>query len=106
MANVLNDEKKQRILALGRLASSLWRIQQATGVRRETAGIYLKAVGIAVRPSGAWGRRSALSAAAQVTATSTSAAPPLTGERMSEMGSSNSALEGVTDSRRQNRPTR
>jgi hypothetical protein len=26
-------------------------------VRRETAGAYLKAAGIAVRPPGAWGRR-------------------------------------------------
>jgi hypothetical protein len=60
MANVLNDEKKQQVLALGRLGWSLRRIQQATGVRRETASIYLKTAGIAVRPAGAWGRGSAL----------------------------------------------
>jgi transposase len=35
----------------------LRRIEQETGVRRETAGAYLKAAGIGVRPPGAWGRR-------------------------------------------------
>jgi hypothetical protein len=35
----------------------LRRIEQETGVRRETAGTYLKAAGIGVRPPGAWGRR-------------------------------------------------
>src|SRR6266487_1687255 len=56
MANVLNEEKKQQVLALGRLGWSLRRIQQATHVRRETAGAYLKAAGIAVRPPSGWGR--------------------------------------------------
>src|SRR5271170_4256920 len=56
MANVLNEEKKQQVIALGRLGWSLRRIQQATGIRRETAGAYLKAAGIAVRPPSGWGR--------------------------------------------------
>jgi len=56
MANVLNEEKKQQVLALGRLGWSLRRIQQATGIRRETAGTHLKAAGIAVRPPRGWGR--------------------------------------------------
>ena len=56
MANVLNEEKKQQVLALGRRGWSLRRIQQATGIRRETAGAYLKAAGIAVRPPSGWGR--------------------------------------------------
>jgi len=60
MANVLSDDKKQQVLALGRLGWSLRRIEQATGVRRETASIYLKTAGIAVRPPGRWGRQSAL----------------------------------------------
>ena len=60
MANVLSDEKKQQVLALGRLGWSLRRIEQATGVRRETASIYLKTAGIAVRPAGGWGRQPAL----------------------------------------------
>jgi hypothetical protein len=45
MANVLEDEKKQQVLALGRLGWSLRRIEEATGVRRETASAYLKAAG-------------------------------------------------------------
>jgi len=57
MSNVLSDEKKQQVLALGRLGWPLRRIEQETGVRRETAGAYLKAAGIGVRPAGGWGRR-------------------------------------------------
>ncbi|MGD0183294.1 MAG: IS21 family transposase [Terriglobales bacterium] len=56
MANVLKDEKKQQVVALGRLGWSLRRIEQATGVRRETAGVYLKAAGLEVRKPGRWGR--------------------------------------------------
>ena len=51
MANVLGEEKKQQVLALGRLNWSLRRIEEATGVRRETAGAYLKAAGVPVRPA-------------------------------------------------------
>jgi hypothetical protein len=57
MSNVLSEEKKQQVIALGRLGWPLRRIEQETGVRRETAGAYLKAAGIGVRPPGAWGRR-------------------------------------------------
>ena len=53
MSNVLSEEKKQQVIALGKLGWALRRIEQATGVRRETAGAYLKAAGIAVRPPGA-----------------------------------------------------
>jgi transposase len=49
MANVLSDEKKHQVLALGRLGWSLRKIEEATGVRRETAGAYLRAAGVAVR---------------------------------------------------------
>jgi len=59
MANVLNEEKKQQVLALGRLGWPLRKIQQATRIRRETASQYLKAAGIAVRQPGGWGRRTA-----------------------------------------------
>jgi transposase len=48
MANVLNREKREQ--ALGRLGWSLRRIEEATGVRRETAGKYLRSAGIGVRP--------------------------------------------------------
>jgi transposase len=58
VSNVLSDEKRQQVIALGRLGWPLRRIETETGVRRETASGYLKAAGIAIRPSGAWGRRS------------------------------------------------
>src|SRR5215212_7878311 len=52
MSNVLSDDKRQQIIALGRLGWSLRRIEQAMGVRRETASGYLKAAGIHVRAPG------------------------------------------------------
>jgi hypothetical protein len=58
VSNVLNEEKKQQVIALGRLGWSRWRIQKNTGVRRETAAAYLKAARIAFRPPGGWGRQS------------------------------------------------
>jgi transposase len=56
MSNVLSVEKRQQVIALGRLGWSLRRIEEATGVRRETASAYLKAAGIALRPPRRWGR--------------------------------------------------
>lgn len=56
MSNVLSEEKKQQVLALGRLGWSLRRIEEATGVRRETASGYVKAAGMAMRGPGGWGR--------------------------------------------------
>ena len=50
MSNVLSEEKKQQVLAPGRLGWTLRRIEQASGVRRETAGAYLKVARIGVRP--------------------------------------------------------
>jgi transposase len=52
MSNVLDEDKRQSVLALGRLGWSLRRIEESTGVRRETASAYLKAAGIAVRGKG------------------------------------------------------
>src|SRR5687768_8945503 len=52
MSNVLDDQKQQQVLALGRLGWSLRRIESSTGVRRETASAYLKAAGIPVRGRG------------------------------------------------------
>jgi transposase len=57
MANVLKEDKKQQVVALGRLGWSLRRIEQATGVRRETASVYLKAAGVGIRSPRGWGRR-------------------------------------------------
>jgi transposase len=53
----LSDEKREQVVALGRLGWSLRRIEGETGVRRETISGYLKAAGVPVRPSGSWGRR-------------------------------------------------
>ena len=50
MANVLSIEKREQVIGLGRLGWSLRRIEETTGVRRETASAYLKAAGIAIRP--------------------------------------------------------
>ncbi len=58
VSNVLSEEKRQQVIALGRLGWPLRRIEKETGVRRETAGDYLRAAGVAVRPPGGWGRRS------------------------------------------------
>jgi transposase len=57
MGNVLSETKRQQVIALGRLGWSLRRIEQETGVRRETAGGYLKASGIAVGRPGGWKRQ-------------------------------------------------
>jgi hypothetical protein len=57
MGNVLEKAKQEQVIALGRLGWSLRRIEQATGVRRETAGGYLRSVGIALRTPGGWGRK-------------------------------------------------
>ena len=55
MSNVLSEEKRQQVIALGRLGWSLRRIERAAHIRRETVGAYLRAAGIAVRPPGGWG---------------------------------------------------
>jgi transposase len=52
MSNVLSDEKKSQVVALGGLGWSLRRIEEQTGVRRETTAGYLRAAGIAVRKPG------------------------------------------------------
>jgi transposase len=67
VSNVLNEEKKQQVIALGRLGWSLRKIQKTTGVRRETAAEYLRAAGIGLRPPGAWGRSAPAKPANEVT---------------------------------------
>ena len=56
MSNVLSEEKRQQVIALGRLGWSLRRIAAETGVCRRSAGSYLKQAGVALRPPGRWGR--------------------------------------------------
>ena len=67
MSNALSEEKKQQVIALGKLGWSLRKIERETGVRRETAGAYLRAAGIAVRIPRAWGRRAPAKPANEVT---------------------------------------
>jgi hypothetical protein len=52
MSNVLDNKQQQQICGLGRLGWTLSRIQEATGIRRETVSGYLKAAGIPVRGRG------------------------------------------------------
>jgi transposase len=66
MGNVLSGEKREQVLALGRLGWPLRRIEEATGVRRETAGDYLRKAGIVIRPPGSWGEKSLAKAATLV----------------------------------------
>jgi len=66
MSNVLSEEKKQQVIALGKLGWPLRRIEQATGVRRETASAYLKAAGVVVCLPG-WGRRAPAKPAIRMT---------------------------------------
>jgi translation elongation factor EF-Ts len=84
----LSEEKKQQVIALGRLGWSLRRIEKTAHIRRETAGAYLRAAGIAVRPSGGWGRNAAKPAIE--VSTDSAAEKPL---RQSSRSSSASACE-------------
>ena len=68
MGNVLEKSKREQVIALGRLGWSLRRIEAATGVRRETAGGYLRLAGIALRRPGGWGHGSPAKPAIEVTA--------------------------------------
>ena len=66
MANVLKDEKKQQIIALGRLGWSLRKIQETTRVRRETISAYLRGAGVKTWPPGRWRRESKAKPAIEV----------------------------------------
>src|SRR5256884_7508711 len=95
MSNVLNEAKKQQVLALGKLGWPLRRIEQATGVRRETAGADLKAAGIAVRPPAGWGRRAPAKPANEVTTDPAEA--KAAGEGTDNPGEAKPANEVTTD---------
>lgn len=92
MTNVLSEEKRQQVLGLGRLGWSLRRIEKETGVRRETAGQYLKAAGIDVRPPRDWGRRPSKPANEGITDSQGEVGAGIAGEE------SKPAKEGITDS--------
>ncbi len=75
MGNVLERTKQEQVIALGRLGWSLRKIEAATGVRRETAGGYLRSAGIAIRTPGSWGRKAPATAAPSVTTDSAGSKP-------------------------------
>jgi transposase len=76
VSNVLNEEQKQQVIALGHLGWSLRRIERETSVRRETVSAYLKEAGIALRPPrGRRIRSKPASRAGEVTPDSTPAKP-------------------------------
>src|SRR5271156_4809612 len=89
MGNVLSKEKREQVIALGRLGWSLRRIEQATGVRRETAGGYLKSAGIGLRAPGGGGPAAPAKAAIDVTTDSGDPKPS---------NGSKAAIEVITDS--------
>jgi transposase len=91
----LNEEKRQQVIALGRLGWSLRRIQRNTGVRRETAAAYLKAAGIVFRPPGGWGRQPPAKPANEVITDSAAANPP--SESTNDPASSKPANGVTTD---------
>jgi hypothetical protein len=77
MANVLKDEKKQQIIALGRLGWSLRKIQRTTRVRRETISAYLRGAGVEIWPPGRWKREGKAKPAIQVITGSEAAKPAI-----------------------------
>jgi hypothetical protein len=77
MANVLKDEKKQQIIALGRLGWSLRKIQEATRVRRETISAYLRGAGVEIWPPGRWKREGKAKPAIAVITGSDAAKPAI-----------------------------
>jgi len=59
MSNVLSEEQKQQVLALGRMGWSMRRIERETGIYRDTAARYLREAGITVKKPGRPGKETA-----------------------------------------------
>jgi len=100
VSNVLNEEKKKQVIAVGQLGWALRRIEKATGVRRETAAGYLKAAGIPVGQPGGWGRRKPppLSKPANEVTTDPAAAKPANAGEVTTDSGSLKATPGPTTS--------
>ena len=92
MANVLDEDKKDQVIALGRLGWSLRRIEQATSVRRETASAYLKAAGLQVRGRGRPGRPDSKPASSRVVSTDPGTSKPATTPEVSTDSDSKPAI--------------
>ena len=80
MSNVLSDDKKQQIIALGRLGWTTRRIERETGIRRETISTYLKGAGVELRPPR--GRTLSKPASPSGEVTSDSEAPETTADQV------------------------
>lgn len=78
MGNVLKASTQHQILSLGRLGWTLRRIEEATGVRRETVSRYLRAAGISVRGPGRPGEDPANAAISSEVSTDSPAPKPAT----------------------------
>ena len=100
MSNVLSEDKRQQVLALGRLGWSLRRIEEATSVRRETASQYLKAAGVVVRGRGRPPSRPSKPAILEGVSTDSPSKPATTGRVSPDPGRAKPAISrGVsTDS--------
>src|SRR5437867_1130324 len=83
MSNVLDDNTQQQVRALGRLGWTLSRIQEATGIRRETVSGYLKAAGIAVRGRGRPSESKAKPAISEEVSTDLGAKPAIASQEVS-----------------------
>ena len=82
MSNVLDHQKQQQVLGLGRLGWPVRRIAKATGVDRATARSYLLAARIPVRRRGRPGERAAKPAiSGEVSTDSTLANPAINRHR-------------------------
>jgi len=92
VSNVLNEEKKKQVIALGQLGWALRRIEEATGVRRETAAGYLKAAGIPVR------KPAAASRPAKEVTTDPAAAKPANGSEVTTDSGGQKPSPGLTGS--------
>jgi transposase len=104
MANVLSEERRQQVVALGRLGWSLRRIEDETGVRRETASAYLKAAGVVVRaPRGRRLDRASGKPASEVLTESASSGKPAS-EVLTDSAAGKPASEVPTDSIALERP--
>jgi transposase len=109
MSNVLDNDKQQQLRALGRLGWTLSRIQEATGIRRETVSGYLKAAGIAVRSRGRPSEaKSKPAISAEVSTDPRRAKPATTPEVSTDSGLPKPAIseEVSTEPRRPSSPAR
>jgi hypothetical protein len=98
MANVLSDDKRRQVEALGRLGWSVRRIEREAQVRRETASAYLKAAGIEVRGRG--GARAKPATSGEVITDPAAPKPATSGEVITDPAAPKPATsdEVITDS--------